>query len=38
MIMFRLGYGDRIRAMGLTNLKDKYPEAHKTFVEELEDI
>ena len=38
MIMFRLGYGDRIRAMGFTNLKNKYPEAHKAFEEELEDI
>jgi hypothetical protein len=38
MIMFRLGYGDRIRAMGFTNLKNRYPEAQKAFGEELEDI
>ena len=35
MIMFRLGYGDRIRAMSLTNLKNRYPEAYKAFEKEL---
>ena len=36
MIMFRLGYGDRIRAMALTTLKNRYPEAHKAFKRELD--
>ena len=36
MIMFKLGYGDRIRAMGFTTLKNRYPEAHAAFEGELE--
>jgi len=35
MIMFGLGYGDRIRAMGFTTLKNRYPEAHEAFKREL---
>jgi hypothetical protein len=35
MIMFKLGYGDRIRAMGFTTLKNRYPEAYKAFGKEL---
>jgi hypothetical protein len=38
MIMFRLGYGDRISAMAFTTLKNKYPEAHQIFAMELEDL
>jgi hypothetical protein len=34
-IMFKLGYGDRIRAMGFTTLKNRYPEAHVSFDREL---
>ncbi len=37
MIMFKLGYGDRIRAMGFTNLRNAYPEAHEAFERELEE-
>jgi hypothetical protein len=33
-IMFKLGYGDRIRAMGFTALKNRYPEAHEPFERE----
>jgi len=36
MIMFKLGYGDRIRAMAHANLKSRYPEAHKAFQRELD--
>lgn len=35
-IMFKLGYGDRIRAMAHANLKSRYPEAHKAFQRELD--
>ncbi len=38
MIMFKLGYGDRIRAMARANLKHRYPEAHEAFEGELEDL
>ncbi len=38
MIMFRLGYGDRIRAMARTNLKNRYPEAYEAFERELEGL
>lgn len=34
-IMFKLGYGDRIRAMGFTALKNRYPEAHEPSEQEL---
>jgi hypothetical protein len=34
-IMFKLGYGDRIRATGFTALKNRYPEAHESFEREL---
>lgn len=38
MIMFKLGYGDRIRAMAFTNGKNRYPEAHEAFKKELEGL
>ncbi len=38
MIMFELGYGDRIRAMGFTTLRNRYPEANAAFRTELEDL
>ena len=37
MILIVLGYGDRIMAMAFTTLKNKYPEAHEAFEEELND-
>lgn len=36
MILKKLGYGDRMIAMALTNLKNSYPEAHEAFKMELE--
>lgn len=38
MIMFKLGYGDRIRAMAFTYGKNRYPEAHDAFRRELEGL
>lgn len=38
MIMFKLGYGDRIRARAFTNGKNRYPEAHEAFKRELEGL
>ncbi len=38
MIMFGLGYGDRIRAIAFTTLRSKYPEAHQAFMMELGDL
>ena len=38
MIMFRLGYGDRIMAMAFATLRNKYPEAYDAFSRELEDL
>jgi hypothetical protein len=34
-IMFKIGYVDRIGAMGFTTLKNRYPEAHESFEQEL---
>ena len=38
MIMFRLGYGDRIRAMAFTTLRNRYPEAYEAFEGELGNV
>ena len=38
VIMFRLGYGDRIRAIGFTTLNNRYSEAYEAFEGELSDI
>ena len=36
MILYKLGYGDRMMAMAFTNLKNSYPEAYEAFKKELE--
>ena len=38
VIMFRLGYGERIRAIGFTTLNNRYSEAYEAFEGELSDI
>lgn len=38
MILFKLGYGSKEMAMKLVNSKNRYPEAHDAFEEELEDL
>jgi hypothetical protein len=35
MVMFNWGYGDRIRALGFTALKNRYPEAYGAIENEL---
>lgn len=35
MILYKLGYGDRMMALVFTNLKKAYPEAHEAFKKEL---
>jgi hypothetical protein len=37
MILFGLGYGDRIRAMAFTTLRNRYPDAYGAFKKELEE-
>ena len=36
MILSKLGYGSREMAMKLVNAKNRYPEAHEAFKEELQ--
>jgi len=36
MLLSRLGYGSREMAMKLVNAKNRYPEAHEAFKEELQ--
>jgi hypothetical protein len=38
MILFKLGYGSREMAMKKVNSARRYPEAHRVFVRELEDL
>ena len=38
MILFKLGCGSREMSMALTNLKNRYPEAHEALKKELEDL
>lgn len=35
MILYKLGYGDRMIAMAFTNLRNSYPEAYEVFKKEL---
>jgi hypothetical protein len=37
MILFKLGYGGRIMAMAFTNSKNRYPEAHRAFRQEIDE-
>jgi hypothetical protein len=38
MIQFKLGYGGQAMSFAFTTLKNRYPEAHEAFSEELEDL
>ena len=37
MILYKLGYGDRMIALAFTNLRNAYPEAYEAFKKELEE-
>jgi len=38
MVLFKLGCRSREMSMALTNLKNRYPEAHEALKKELEDL